>query len=363
METSVVQRHMSCNLPASPPSGDSRLSTISSSPRSKSVNNSDAIKYESKVDEVPLDFSVKRVPSDHNVKNDDSLLQQVDVTTSSVSSNERVVSPLPLLKPADESTKPQQQQQQQVAVPGSIAASVAGLHVMPVLDPLVYSRLSLSSLSMSSPDGVVSAQTPSAPLNQQQAEAFAAAQIQMLMLAENKRRQLLQLQAMAARVQASTPTITPSATNNNNNNISTNGNRSDRLVQNVSSSSGVGVLSAQNDVHSTGRKRGRTYTSGSVQPMDSVDDSETRSVSADSGGKDPSYLERRRKNNEAAKRSRDARRAKEEEVALKACLLEEENKQLRIELASLKQEIGRLKQLLFMCQVPIAAVTSANGTS
>jgi hypothetical protein len=335
-----------------------------------SINNSDSTKCEryndAKVDEVPLDFSVKRAPS-VNVKRDDSLLQQVDVTTSLVSANERVRSPVTLLKSAAESTR-QLQPQQQVAVPGPVAASVAGLHVMPVLDSLVYSRLSLSGLSMSSPDGVVSGQTPNAPLSQQQAEALAAAQIQMLMLAENKRRQLLQLQAMAARVQASTPTLSASAANNNNNNISTNGNRADRLALNVSSSSGplssaAGVPAAQNDVHSTGRKRGRTYTSGSIQQMDSIDGSEPRSVSADSGGKDPSYLERRRKNNEAAKRSRDARRAKEEEVALKACLLEEENKQLRVELASLKQEIGRLKQLLFMCQVPMAAMTPANGTS
>lgn len=51
--------------------------------------------------------------------------------------------------------------------------------------------------------------------------------------------------------------------------------------------------------------------------------------------KDESYWERRRKNNEAAKRSRDARRAKEDEIAIRAAYLEQENLKLRIQLAAL----------------------------
>ncbi|XP_033106377.1 uncharacterized protein LOC117108471 isoform X2 [Anneissia japonica] len=59
--------------------------------------------------------------------------------------------------------------------------------------------------------------------------------------------------------------------------------------------------------------------------------------------KDETYWERRRKNNEAAKRSRDARRAKEDQIAIRAALLEQENMRLRIELAALKEEMIKLR--------------------
>lgn len=59
--------------------------------------------------------------------------------------------------------------------------------------------------------------------------------------------------------------------------------------------------------------------------------------------KDEAYWERRRKNNEAAKRSRDARRAKEDEIALRAAILEQENMKLRLELSQLKQETAKLR--------------------
>ena len=62
--------------------------------------------------------------------------------------------------------------------------------------------------------------------------------------------------------------------------------------------------------------------------------------------KDATYWERRKKNNEAAKRSRDARRAKEDEIAIRAAFLEQENSQLKWEIAKMKAEIVRLKSLL-----------------
>ncbi|KRZ53414.1 Hepatic leukemia factor [Trichinella nativa] len=62
--------------------------------------------------------------------------------------------------------------------------------------------------------------------------------------------------------------------------------------------------------------------------------------------KDEAYWERRRKNNEAAKRSRDARRAKEDEIAVRAALLEQENMRLRIEVAALKAETEKLREML-----------------
>ncbi|KAM0734772.1 Protein giant [Formica fusca] len=51
--------------------------------------------------------------------------------------------------------------------------------------------------------------------------------------------------------------------------------------------------------------------------------------------KDPAYYEKRKKNNEAAKRSRDLRRKKEDELAIWATFLEEENVKLKSELAGL----------------------------
>ena len=58
--------------------------------------------------------------------------------------------------------------------------------------------------------------------------------------------------------------------------------------------------------------------------------------------------ERRKKNNEAAKRSRDTRRAKEDEIAIRAAFLEQENLQLKWESTRLRTEIGRLRASLLL---------------
>ena len=62
--------------------------------------------------------------------------------------------------------------------------------------------------------------------------------------------------------------------------------------------------------------------------------------------KDEKYWERRRKNNMAAKRSRDARRAKETHVAMRASYLEQENKGLAHELSQAKAENQLLRERL-----------------
>ncbi|KAE8744688.1 hypothetical protein FOCC_FOCC008691 [Frankliniella occidentalis] len=62
--------------------------------------------------------------------------------------------------------------------------------------------------------------------------------------------------------------------------------------------------------------------------------------------KDQRYLERRRRNNRAAKKSRDARRAREDQVALRAALLEHENAVLRAQVLTLREETHQLRQLL-----------------
>lgn len=54
--------------------------------------------------------------------------------------------------------------------------------------------------------------------------------------------------------------------------------------------------------------------------------------------KDPEYLEKRRKNNEAAKKSREARKAKEDELAIRVAFLEKENLKMKFQLAAIERE-------------------------
>ena len=63
--------------------------------------------------------------------------------------------------------------------------------------------------------------------------------------------------------------------------------------------------------------------------------------------KDANYWEKRKKNNESAKRSRDARRMKEEQIAMRVVYLEQENLQLRTEVSLLKNEIEKLRCMLY----------------
>ena len=86
-----------------------------------------------------------------------------------------------------------------------------------------------------------------------------------------------------------------------------------------------------------------------VSRRDSSDSNEASHGAQEATGqdvKDQAYWERRRKNNLAAKRSRDARRAKEDEIAIRAAFLEQENIQLKWELARLKSETARLRAML-----------------
>lgn len=61
--------------------------------------------------------------------------------------------------------------------------------------------------------------------------------------------------------------------------------------------------------------------------------------------KDDKYWQRRKKNNLAAKRSRDARRLKENQITVRAAFLERENAALRTEVAELRKECGRYKNV------------------
>jgi len=62
--------------------------------------------------------------------------------------------------------------------------------------------------------------------------------------------------------------------------------------------------------------------------------------------KDAKYWARRRKNNMAAKRSRDARRVKENQIAMRACFLEKENQNLKQEIDRIQKENVLLKEQL-----------------
>ncbi|KAG9334280.1 hypothetical protein JZ751_008262 [Albula glossodonta] len=61
---------------------------------------------------------------------------------------------------------------------------------------------------------------------------------------------------------------------------------------------------------------------------------------------DDKYWSRRCKNNEAAKRSRDARRLKENQISVRAAFLERENAALRQEVADMRKELGRCRNML-----------------
>ena len=63
--------------------------------------------------------------------------------------------------------------------------------------------------------------------------------------------------------------------------------------------------------------------------------------------KDETYWDKRKKNNESAKRSRDARRMKEEQIAMRVVYLEQDNLQLRTEVSLLKGEIEKLRCMLY----------------
>lgn len=71
-----------------------------------------------------------------------------------------------------------------------------------------------------------------------------------------------------------------------------------------------------------------------------------RKSSANGRGKDNTYWDRRVKNNIAAKRSRDAKRMKEVNVVERWKFLEEENKQLKKQIANMKERTSELEKKL-----------------
>lgn len=64
--------------------------------------------------------------------------------------------------------------------------------------------------------------------------------------------------------------------------------------------------------------------------------------------KDAKYYEKRKRNNEAAKKSRDARKIREDRIAFRAAFLEQENSLLKAQVAALQNEMQTLRQVINM---------------
>uniref|UniRef100_A0A1A7YEX7 Hepatic leukemia factor b n=1 Tax=Iconisemion striatum TaxID=60296 RepID=A0A1A7YEX7_9TELE len=90
--------------------------------------------------------------------------------------------------------------------------------------------------------------------------------------------------------------------------------------------------------------RKRKFSAEELKPQPMI--KKARKIFIPEDLKDDKYWARRRKNNMAAKRSRDARRLKENQIAIRAAFLEKENSALRQEVADLRKELGRTKNIL-----------------
>ncbi|KAL6460703.1 hypothetical protein MHYP_G00306690 [Metynnis hypsauchen] len=90
--------------------------------------------------------------------------------------------------------------------------------------------------------------------------------------------------------------------------------------------------------------RKRKFSAEELKPQPMI--KKARKVFIPEDMKDDKYWARRRKNNVAAKRSRDARRLKENQIAIRAAFLEKENAALRLEVADLRKELGRCKNIV-----------------
>ncbi|XP_044153828.1 hepatic leukemia factor isoform X2 [Bufo gargarizans] len=90
--------------------------------------------------------------------------------------------------------------------------------------------------------------------------------------------------------------------------------------------------------------RKRKFSEEELKPQPMI--KKARKVFTPDDLKDEKYWARRKKNNMAAKRSRDARRLKENQIAIRASFLEKENSALRLEVADLRKELGKCKNIL-----------------
>lgn len=90
--------------------------------------------------------------------------------------------------------------------------------------------------------------------------------------------------------------------------------------------------------------REKVFTDEELKPQPMVKKSKKQYVPEEL--KDEKYWERRRKNNIAAKRSRDARRVKENQIVIRTSFLEQENTALKEQVLELKKETLTYKKLV-----------------
>lgn len=100
--------------------------------------------------------------------------------------------------------------------------------------------------------------------------------------------------------------------------------------------------------------RDKKFSDTELKPQPMI--KKSRKVFVPEERKDNRYWERRRKNNIAAKRSRDARRIKENQIVLRASFLETQNGGLKDDLTDLKKENMSLKKLISNLENQLRAV-------
>ncbi|RUS79281.1 hypothetical protein EGW08_012968 [Elysia chlorotica] len=107
--------------------------------------------------------------------------------------------------------------------------------------------------------------------------------------------------------------------------------------------------------------RKRNFTEEELKPQPII--KKSKKVFVPDGMKDDKYWARRHKNNFAAKRSRDARRVKENQIAMRAAFLEKENSCLREEMAKLRKENVQLKAKVEKYESPMPSMDAVVGLS
>ncbi|CBY14713.1 unnamed protein product [Oikopleura dioica] len=95
------------------------------------------------------------------------------------------------------------------------------------------------------------------------------------------------------------------------------------------------------------------FTEDELKPTPITRKAQKKLVKAEE--KDDKYWQKRTKNNAAAKRSREARRSRENQIAMRAGYLESDNAALKEELLSVKEELQTLKEKMLVIQMHTAA--------
>uniref|UniRef100_A0A8C5ZF98 Carbonic anhydrase 11 n=1 Tax=Marmota marmota marmota TaxID=9994 RepID=A0A8C5ZF98_MARMA len=106
--------------------------------------------------------------------------------------------------------------------------------------------------------------------------------------------------------------------------------------------------------HETFDPRRHRFSEEELKPQPIM--KKARKIQVPEEQKDEKYWSRRYKNNEAAKRSRDARRLKENQISVRAAFLEKENALLRQEVVSVRQELSHYRAVLSRYQAQHGAL-------